>query len=155
MLTAKLCSDCSGAASRSACASLQPPYFVNQMIARSYQPNGLNCSVSSETDAGAPAVDCFAAASDSGDTIVLRCVNDQAEGVTAAVALAGGAAARSWSMDISTMQGRCPNLNNTPAFPRLVAPVQQPRRILTETGKANLDLPAFSFTVATMTYKVR
>jgi alpha-L-arabinofuranosidase len=131
------------------------------MIARSYQPNGLNCSVSSSGGAIAPdsgVPDCFAAASDSGETVVLRCVNEQPTSVTAAVSLAG-AAAGAWSVEISTMHGESPTLNNTPAQPRLVAPVQkQPSQIRTLMAEAAgqqavVGLPPFSFTVATMTRK--
>ena len=129
----------------------QPTYYVNQMIARSYQPNGLNLSVSNTFAAGAAnsGVDYFAAASDTGDNIVLRCVNDQPQHVNITVALAGAAAGR-WFIEVSTMSGSTPNLNNTPAFPLLVAPVKTFSAVVA-SGKAGLNLPPFSFSVVTMT----
>jgi hypothetical protein len=133
----------------------QPTYYVNQMIARSYQPNGLNLSVSNAIAAGTVVggVDCFAAGSDSGAIIVLRCVNNQPQDVSVTVALAGVAAGQ-WIVDVSTMSGYSPSLNNTPASPRLVAPVQTLSAIL-KYGETALNLPPFSFTVVTMTHKTK
>ena len=84
----------------------QPTFYINQMIARSYQPNGLNLSVSHTSMAAAPSggelIDCFAAASESGETIVLRCVNDQALAVIATLSLVGAPAGQ-WAIEVSSM----------------------------------------------------
>ena len=155
------------------CTFGQPPYFVNQMIAQSYHPRGLEIttsfsSSSTGTTTAADSVDCFAAANELGSVVVLRCVNYQPLPVRLSATLlpsssggggglaSGGAdsAAVGWKWSARTMAGASPRMNNTPAQPRLVAPVKVATRAARAVagrngGAASLTLPAFSFTVVT------
>jgi hypothetical protein len=79
----------------------QPPYHVNQMIARSYQPRGL---VTSQSGSGHESIDCFAAANDIGDVVVVRCVNEAASTASLRVTITNAAVGpSSWAWSARQM----------------------------------------------------
>ena len=124
------------------------------MIARSYQPHALNISIGSANARDAVQPDCFAASSEHGDVVVLRCVNENDQAIEATVALVGAIAttdSTGWTLSVKTMHGPSPKLNNTPAQPKLVAPVDVPVSSLSYSDHLAMPLRLlpWSFTVAT------
>ena len=93
--------------------------------------------------------------------VVLRCVNDSPSPLEAAVTLLSPTPTH-WTWNSSTIHGASPQLNNTPAMPRLVAPVAHSAgRVSSSCGDgesdsiAALSLAPFSFTVATFRSRVK
>jgi hypothetical protein len=119
---------------------LQPPGYVNGMLAQNYLPERVGCRV-----AGADELDANAKRSDDGKTLVLQVVNPSAAPVTAAIKLAGFIPAKPM-VQVQVLAGALDD-HNTVRDPTRIRPVDTSWQPDFKDEKTAYTFPANSFTV--------
>jgi hypothetical protein len=119
---------------------LQPPGYMNRMLAQNYLPERVGCRVT-----GADELDANAKRSDDGKILVLQVVNSSAIPVTAAIKLAGFIPAKP-VVQVEVVAGSLDD-HNTARDPTHIRPVETNWQPGFNGGKAAYTFPANSFTV--------
>jgi Alpha-L-arabinofuranosidase C-terminal domain len=119
---------------------LQPPGYVNRMLAQNYLPERVGCRVT-----GADELDANAKRSDDGKTLVLQVVNPSAAPVTATIKLEGFRPVKS-VVQVEVLAGALDDYN-TARDPTRIRPLDTDWQPDFKDGKAAYTFPANSFTV--------
>jgi alpha-L-arabinofuranosidase len=119
----------------------QPPYFVTQMLSRSYLPRVVRADVTSPGNA----LDVTAKADEGGAVVQLQVVNLDAKPVAARLRLAGFRPAKPTARVVELAGGL--DGRNTAEEPRRVAPRERDWRHGFNDGEAGYTFPPHSFTV--------
>lgn len=117
----------------------QPPYFVTQMVARNYQPQGVKATVE-----GAASLDLSAKRSEDGRTLVLQVVNTNDTPISARLELKDFVAVKS-TAHIEELAAALNAVNTVTT--KTVQPISKQWTHNLASGTAKYTFPAMSFTV--------